>query len=73
MESSGVLETKGWRDTDRPATLTAYEARNVANELYNSELNAAPDRAGIARRFVIPVVANDAVVTDGKGRQVTGM
>lgn len=49
-----VLETKGWNSDDRPAVLSAYEAANVANEIYNSEQNAARDRAGIARRFVIP-------------------
>ncbi len=62
-----VLETKGWRSPDRPAILTAYEARNVANELYSSEQNAARDRAGIARRFVIPVVANGRVYVATSG------
>ena len=62
-----VLETKGWRSPDRPAILTAYEARNVANELYNSEQNAARDRAGIARRFVVPVVADGRVYVATSG------
>jgi len=62
-----VLETKGWRSSDRPAVLTAYEARNVANEIYNTEQNPARDRAGTARRFVVPVVANGRVYVATSG------
>lgn len=56
-----VLETKGWNSNDRPAVLDAYDAANVANQIYSSEVNAARDRAGVARRFVVPVVANGRV------------
>ncbi len=62
-----VLETKGWQSADRPAVLTAYDARNVANEIYDSEQNRARDRAGTARRFVSPVVANGRVYVATSG------
>ncbi len=62
-----VLETKGWQSADRPAVLSAYDARNVANEIYDSEQNAARDRAGTARRFVSPVVANGRVYVATSG------
>ena len=62
-----VLETKGWQSADRPAVLTAYDARDVANEIYDSEQNAARDRAGTARRFVSPVVANGRVYVATSG------
>lgn len=62
-----VLETKGWQSADRPAVLTAYDARNVANEIYDSEQNLARDRAGTARRFVSPVVANGHVYVATSG------
>lgn len=62
-----MLETKGWQSADRPAVLTAQGARNVANEIYDSEQNRARDRAGTARRFVSPVVANGRVYVATSG------
>ena len=62
-----VLETKGWRSADRPAVLTAYDARNVAHEIYDSEQNRGRDRAGTARRFVLPVVAKGRVYVATSG------
>jgi hypothetical protein len=56
-----TLDTKGWQSDDRAAVLYAYDASNVAKELFDSEQNPARDRAGIARRFVSPVVANGRV------------
>ncbi|MBV9268445.1 MAG: hypothetical protein JO061_19920, partial [Acidobacteriaceae bacterium] len=52
------LKTKGWQSNDRPAVLFAYDAKDIRREIYDSEQNSGRDRAGIARRFVIPVVAN---------------
>jgi hypothetical protein len=62
-----VIETKGWQSVDRPAVLTAYDAKDVRRQIYSSEQNAARDRAGTARRFVLPVVANGRVYVPTSG------
>jgi hypothetical protein len=56
-----VLRSKSWNGADQPAALYAYDAGNVARELYNSEQNAGRDRAGLALRFNIPMVVNGHV------------
>jgi hypothetical protein len=56
-----VIQTKGWRSSDRFAVLRAYDAANVSHELFNSETNAARDRAGACLRFTIPTVVNGRV------------
>ena len=56
-----LIETKAWNDfTDRPAVLHAYDAANVAHELYS-----AP--AGAAMRFTVPTIANGRVYVPAKG------
>ena len=61
-----ILESKGWRSPDRPAVLHAYDAVNVARELYNSEQVSGRDRAGKCLRFAIPTVANGRVYVGAK-------
>lgn len=56
-----VIETKGWRSSDRYAVLRAYAAANVSRELYDSNQNATRDRAGACLRFTIPLVVNGRV------------
>ncbi|HEY3839071.1 MAG TPA: choice-of-anchor D domain-containing protein [Bryobacteraceae bacterium] len=44
-----------------PAILSAYNATNVATQLYSSTTNATRDQAGLATKFVPPTVANGRV------------
>jgi hypothetical protein len=62
-----VVETKTWNGIDRPAVLHAYDASNVARELYSSEMNPSRDWAANAVRFAIPTVANGRVYVGTKG------
>ena len=61
-----VVESKGWRSQDRPFVLHAYDAANIAHQLYNSEQNAARDRGGRTLRFNIPLVVNGKVYVGAK-------
>jgi hypothetical protein len=61
-----VLRSKVWNAPDRPAVLYAYDATDVAHELYNSEQNPSRDRAGLALRFNIPTVMNGRVYVGAK-------
>jgi hypothetical protein len=61
-----VLRSKGWRSPDTNAVLFAFDALNVAHELYNSEQNSARDRAGLCLRFNIPAVVNGKVYVGAK-------
>jgi hypothetical protein len=63
-----VLRSKGWRSPDTPAVLYAYDAANVAHELYNSEQNVIRDRAGFCLRFNIPTVVNGKVYVGAKSQ-----
>jgi hypothetical protein len=62
-----VVETKTWNGRDRHAVLHAYDAANLATELYSSETNATRDRAGLCTRFNIVTVANGRVYIGAKG------
>ena len=56
-----VIATPNFFAKNAPAILYAYDASNVAHELYNSEQNSSRDRAGIALRFSMPTVAKGRV------------
>lgn len=61
------VETKTWNGPDRRAILHAYDAGNLAHELWNSMQNAARDQAAMSTRFVVPTVANGRVYIGTKG------
>jgi hypothetical protein len=61
-----VLSSKGWNSPDRTAVLHAADASNITHELYNSEQNAARDRAGTALRFNVPTIVNGHVYVAAK-------
>ncbi len=63
-----LLRSKVWNGPDQSAALYAYDAANVAHELYNSEQNASRDRPGLALRFNIPMVVNGHVYVGTKHR-----
>ena len=63
QEGTGVLwETTGDHSNPTvPGTLHAFDASNVGNELWNSELDPSRDRLGGFAKFVSPTVANGKV------------
>ena len=63
-----LIETKAWNGADRPAVLHAYDAANVARELWNSEQNRDRDRVGLTLRFTIPTVVDGQVYVEAKSR-----
>jgi len=64
-----VLRSKSWNGPDQPAALYAFDAANVAHQLYSSEQKASRDRAGLALRFNMPTVVNGRVYV-GARREV---
>lgn len=66
------LETKAFSDyrTEKPSVLHAFEASNVAHELYSSDQNPERDKAGVTIRFTVPTVANGRVYVPTR-REVT--
>lgn len=67
--SSPVVSANGtgnavlWaHESTTPAVLHAYDARNLASELYNSnQATGARDQFGAGNTFIVPVVANGKV------------
>jgi hypothetical protein len=63
-----AISTKTWNGSDnRPAVLYAFDAIKLSQPLYTSEQNSQRDRAGLATRFVIPVVVNGRVYFSARG------
>lgn len=63
-----AIATKVWNGPDnRPAVLYAFDANKLGEPIYTSEQNSQRDRAGLAARFVIPVVVNGRVYFGTRG------
>lgn len=62
-----TVATKTWNGADRPAIVYAFDARNISQPIYTSEQNSKRDRAALATRFVVPVVANGRVYIAARG------
>jgi uncharacterized protein (TIGR03437 family) len=59
---SGILwEITGDYSEGTPGTLHAYDASNLANEVWNSDMHAARDQVPPITKFVPPTVANGKV------------
>lgn len=56
-----AIATKTWNGAERPAVLYAFDASNIEQPIYTSEQDGKRDRAGMATRFVIPLVVNGRV------------
>lgn len=57
-----AISTKTWNGPDnKPAVLYAFDATKLGDPVYTSEQNSQRDRAGLATRFVIPVVVKGRV------------
>ena len=56
-----AIATRSWSGSDQPAVLYAFDAKNIAQPIYSASQNDRRDRAGLATRFVIPLVVNGRV------------
>lgn len=57
-----AISTKAWNGPDtKNAVLYAFDATRLGEPIYTSEQNSQRDHAGLATRFVIPVVINGRV------------
>ena len=67
VSSNGNKDGIVWAPQDdgyskgEPAILRAYDAHNLAHELYNSEENFTRDDPGAAGKFTVPTIANGKV------------
>ncbi len=63
-----VVAARGWEQPERPAVLYAFDAADVARELWDSDLAGDRDRAAPGVRFEAPMVVNGRVYLAGHGR-----
>ena len=59
--SNGIVWIFGTDFGTRDSVLRAYDANNLANELYNSNQNPQRDKAGAIIQFVTPTIADGLV------------
>lgn len=62
-----AVSTKTWNGQDKPAILYAFDAKDIDQPIYTSDQNSSRDRAGLATRFVFPVVVNGHVYVAARG------
>ncbi|MGH9377087.1 MAG: pyrrolo-quinoline quinone [Terriglobia bacterium] len=71
ISSNGTRNAIVWAiENGDPAVLHAYDANNLAHELYNSNQAGERDHFGVGNKFITPVIANGKVyvgTTDGVG------
>ncbi|MEO8676536.1 MAG: hypothetical protein ABI569_13225, partial [Casimicrobiaceae bacterium] len=68
-----LLQAEGWK-TAQPAILHAYDATNIANELYNTTQAGARDTLGPAIKFSVPTIVNGKVyVGTGNALAILGL
>ena len=71
-DGSGILwETTGDYNSGAPGTLHAYDASNLANELWNSDMNSLRDQMPQVTKFVAPTVANGRVYVPSISNVIT--
>ncbi len=63
-----VVAARGWEQPERPAVLYAFDAANVARELWDSDLAGIEYRAAPGVRFAVPMVMNGRVYLAGHRR-----
>lgn len=61
IDNSAYTSTGTDPDSSGPSVLYAYDASNIANELYNSAQAGSRDQAGQALKFTVPTIANGRV------------
>ena len=72
QQDSGILwEATGNYNDGTPGTLHAYDASNLTNELWNSDMNSGRDQLPAITKFVSPTVANGKVFVAGISNVVT--
>jgi uncharacterized protein (TIGR03437 family) len=72
QDGSAILwEATGDYNAGTPGTLHAYDASNLANELWNSDMNQVRDQMPLVTKFVAPTVANGKVYVPSVSNVVT--
>ena len=70
-DGSGILwETEGNYHFGGPGTLHAFEASNLSNELWNSDMNPDRDQMPVVSKFASPTVAGGKVYVPTSGNAV---
>ncbi len=62
VSANGTSSAIVWAvENSNPAVLHAYDATNLANELYNSNQAGSRDQFGPGNKFITPVIVNGKV------------